>query len=1000
MSTALLDLQHGVQALRRVVEREACLGGALGVRADHLPHQVGTVERVLTGHRIRHLLADEVGMGKTVQALMITNALRLQHEGLRVLVVVPNQLTNQWRDEQLVRGHVSFARWQEEGVYREVEELLEERRPLLVWPELMRLGVKPSIIDPERFDVLIVDEFHWLDKRYQDQIQDVAPHFEHLLLLTATPPVHDPQRLLDLLGMLEPERAQSARNAAGEDATAEEVLAALLALEAPPAPEQAVKLFGLEDGALSRVSPNGHAEALSLLRSVVRSRRKDYPTLFPQREPVSVLVEPNEAEVTRQRLMWRYLKDVDGLPVKLDVEAIAQRAIRGPRTLRERVGWLLRNDCEREGLLEAVKEWLPDAHGDTRFDALVDLLTEIWDAEPEAKVLIAAGDTRTVEELYDRLPTKLDQLCPHRAEIALAPTRIRDLRRNPDLAAGASALAGGEDANQTAVREFVSEDANLLLSAAEGQLGLNLQVTRHIVLYSLPWDPQQVEQWIGRIDRIGNSALRAEDGALQAIRIYTITQRGMADEQVVQVLDQVGVLYRSVSMQPAAVKAVHDHLTAAALSESDREWRAVVDEATELGRGGELSDVGSRWVAQLRWGPEHANKVYERVMAMKPAPCRLDTGEVERGPVGHEVALARWMKALKIAGEYHITRSNERGVWRLAYVWDETERRLGIRTSAAFGKDEFRGVKVRVPIGEQLVPEARSRVHYVLERRDLRQPPRREVQTDDGPRPLYFMDHGSPLHERLVEAWCEQGRQLPESIRVRVPDGHPAAGLRGGSVRLRVAWADAAALLPPPTFQDIHYAADMRAVRWLLPAKLLLAGVRVHLGVATAVPTELLEAALLPPLDRDRTGHIKLLRGAPPDGVVKGLHGAAGALQSQLARELRRHWTPRLDRLRESMDDRRYAVAIDGLLEQQNLATAERVVEDELAELQAPGAGHLTAALKGARTRVSKRLAAARQARQARHARVRERLDRLAAVTTAELESAIQPHVDIVIQVT
>ena len=76
MSDPFIDLCLGIQGARRAVEREVADRGATGVAAVPYPHQLANVQRVLTDSRIRHLIADEVGLGKTVQALMILNALK------------------------------------------------------------------------------------------------------------------------------------------------------------------------------------------------------------------------------------------------------------------------------------------------------------------------------------------------------------------------------------------------------------------------------------------------------------------------------------------------------------------------------------------------------------------------------------------------------------------------------------------------------------------------------------------------------------------------------------------------------------------------------------------------------------------------------------------------------------------------------------------------------------------------------------------------------------
>ena len=92
MSDPFIDLCLGIQGARRAVEREvAGFGGALGVAAVPYPHQLANVQRVLTDSRIRHLMADEVGLGKTVQALMILNSLRIQNPNHRALILVPEE---------------------------------------------------------------------------------------------------------------------------------------------------------------------------------------------------------------------------------------------------------------------------------------------------------------------------------------------------------------------------------------------------------------------------------------------------------------------------------------------------------------------------------------------------------------------------------------------------------------------------------------------------------------------------------------------------------------------------------------------------------------------------------------------------------------------------------------------------------------------------------------------------------------------------------------------
>ena len=207
-----VDLCLNIQAIRRSYEEiRTPITAALGVGASLYTHQIANVLRVLTDVRVRHLLADEVGLGKTVQALMILNALRRQRRTLRVLVIVPDQLVPQWRDEFLSRAHTAPS---------DVDIPLSEKEQFvrLAWEAQLRQTDQNgnshfslSDIDPQQFQVLIVDELHRLRADVQDKIVRVAGAFDHVLILTATPSFQQPERHAQLFSLLEPERTARAR---------------------------------------------------------------------------------------------------------------------------------------------------------------------------------------------------------------------------------------------------------------------------------------------------------------------------------------------------------------------------------------------------------------------------------------------------------------------------------------------------------------------------------------------------------------------------------------------------------------------------------------------------------------------------------------------------------------------------------------------------------------------------------------------------------------------
>ena len=211
MRNAYVDLCLQVQAVRRAFEGiRTPLAPAVGVAASIFTHQLTNVRQVLTDVRVRHLLADEVGLGKTVQALMVLNALRSQRSDLRALIVVPDHLVPQWRDEILTRAH--------SAPFGEDEEFESGQYIRLAWEA--QLGMRddegnPAFtladIDPSRFDVLVVDELHRLRGDVQDRIVRIAADFEHILILTATPAFQRVERHAQLFALLEPERTALVR---------------------------------------------------------------------------------------------------------------------------------------------------------------------------------------------------------------------------------------------------------------------------------------------------------------------------------------------------------------------------------------------------------------------------------------------------------------------------------------------------------------------------------------------------------------------------------------------------------------------------------------------------------------------------------------------------------------------------------------------------------------------------------------------------------------------
>lgn len=440
--------------------RKSPVRGFLGGRIDLLPHQLSIAADVSGRLLPRVLLADEVGLGKTIEACLILHRLILTGRAERVLILVPDSLVHQWFVELLRRFSLWFAIFD-----RERCEALEAEQPganpfLEDQRVLCSLGL---LDDPRRleqalaagWDLLIVDEAHhlgWSTEKVSPEyaaVEALSRQIPGLLLLTATPEqlgrvshfarlrLLDPDRFFDLEAYLKEaegyvEVARLADALAEGQALGAPALAALSARVARPEPELKL-LLG---------QPEGQKELLGQLldqhgtgRVMFRNTRATLQG-FPARR-VHLVPLPAEAEA-RRRLRREWAVEVEGEP-------------------------------ERGLNLE----------GDPRLDWLVGLLQRLG----EAKVLLLCCSRRKVEALQTALRQRMT------VKAALFHEGLSLVQRDRNAAWFAE-----------------PQGARLLLCSEIGSEGRNFQFAQHLVLFDLPLDPSLLEQRIGRLDRIGQGA--------------------------------------------------------------------------------------------------------------------------------------------------------------------------------------------------------------------------------------------------------------------------------------------------------------------------------------------------------------------------------------------------------------------------------------------------------------------------------------------------------------
>ena len=207
------------EALRRRAEmRRSPVRGLAGARMDLIPHQLFIADEVANRPRPRVLLADQVGLGKTIEACLILHRLILTGRAERVLILVPEPLVHQWFVELLRRFQLSFSLYDEERCEAieygdpECNPFLDSQWVLAAVDFLAGNERRAAQAMEAGWDVLVVDEAHHLEWSVEgagpayEVVRGLAETTEALLLLTATPQQLGPEGHFARLKLLDPDR--------------------------------------------------------------------------------------------------------------------------------------------------------------------------------------------------------------------------------------------------------------------------------------------------------------------------------------------------------------------------------------------------------------------------------------------------------------------------------------------------------------------------------------------------------------------------------------------------------------------------------------------------------------------------------------------------------------------------------------------------------------------------------------------------------------------------
>ncbi len=447
-----------------------------------LPHQTEGALKILRDLNATALLADEVGLGKTITAGIILRELIDRKLVKNAVILTPPSLVDQWVEELKNKFELDF-------------KIVENEEDWINYPFLIASVDRVKIYNREKklfrhnkaheinWDIVMVDEAHKLKDRstVRWRFVDRMPK-KRFIVLTATPFQNDLLELYNLLHLLK----------RGHLGTIKEFR----------------KKFLNRGNKRHPLNPKELKSKLDAL--MVRRRRNQTVVKYMKRIPKIVPVELSKEEYSVYEDISDLLKtkyfaangnEING---RLIIFAILPKITSSSRSAMESLERIASDERYHEKTRELAGLILQKyklIKKDSKIEKLVEIVSDIYKEDRGSKILI-----------YTRHPTTLRYIVEK-----LKPFNLKIVE-----------FIGGLDREEKTrrIKEF-KESADILISTDTGAEGLNFQFCNNLINYDLPWNPMSVEQRIGRLDRIGQK---------KDINIYSLATKNTIEEKVVDLI--------------------------------------------------------------------------------------------------------------------------------------------------------------------------------------------------------------------------------------------------------------------------------------------------------------------------------------------------------------------------------------------------------------------------------------------------------------------------------
>ena len=440
-----LKLQFCSLSLLRGLEELLCLDSLNNV--DKYWYQVETAKRAIRDCAGRVILADEVGLGKTIEAGMIIKEYLMRGMVSNVLILTPPSLVSQWQEEMSAKFGLNFVTTDRVDPVKD-KSFWSRERLIIASINVAKAAASFDRVIATHYDLVVVDEVHHLKNRSTlnwKLVNNIKSRF--ILLLSATPVQNNLVELYNLITLLKPGLLRT---------------------------ESQFKREYVKRG--DPRTPLNRDKLRALMREVmIRNTRSVVDLKLPRRFASTVVVPPSDIEreiYHRTSLMVRNCYANSKGAHRMMLNTLLREAGSSPYALKKSLRKL-------DGLLPSAS-----------VAVLLNLADRLDMTEKERYLLELLGKGKGKKIIFVSYLETLSHLANLLAQSGFTFTEFRGNMTGMEKGRVLESFRGGSD---------------ILLSTESGGEGVNVQFCNTMINYDLPWNPMRIEQRIGRIHRIGQT---------------------------------------------------------------------------------------------------------------------------------------------------------------------------------------------------------------------------------------------------------------------------------------------------------------------------------------------------------------------------------------------------------------------------------------------------------------------------------------------------------------